>query len=77
MNKIQITFVIVFIFLILFSWAYYFWGEIKRRWRERGPRRQIAREAAREREAELARLRDELASKYLPPGVGTPPAREK
>ncbi len=59
-----------------FTWLYYFGDSIARWWRERGPRQQIAREAAQEREAELARLRDELAAKYLatpPPPPSVPP----
>jgi hypothetical protein len=51
---------------LAFTYAWYFRHDLRRWWIERQPRRQLEREAAAEREAELARLRDELADKYLP-----------
>jgi hypothetical protein len=65
MSPISLGFEISFFVLVAVAWAWYFRAEIARWRRERGPRRQLAREAAAEREAELARLRDELAEKYL------------
>ncbi len=76
MTQGQIIISGVFLALMAFAWGYYFRRDMLRWWLERGPRRQLAREAAREREAELARLRDELAGKYLRPGVGRPPAAD-
>jgi len=77
MNGLQIAAAAAFFLTIAFCWVFYFSGEIRRWWRERGPRRKLALAAAIEREAELARMREELASKYLPPNVGTPPAAER
>jgi hypothetical protein len=76
MTKGQLILAAISALLLGFAWLYYFRRDIHRWWRERGPRRKLAQEAAREREAELARLRDELAAKYLPPGVGSPPAAD-
>jgi hypothetical protein len=64
----------VFVLLCVFAWVYYLRNDIARWYRERGPRRQMEREAALQREQELTRLRDELAAKYLPPGGLKPPA---
>lgn len=74
MSTLQISGASAFFLMIAFCWVFYFRRDMYRWWKERGPRRLMAEEAAREREAELQRLRDELASKYLPPQTGTPPA---
>jgi hypothetical protein len=76
MTGLQIISAAAFFVLMAFAWTFFFRRDIRLWWRERGPRRQLAIEAAREREAELARLRDELAGKYLRPGVGRPPAAD-
>ncbi len=73
MNPVSLLFGSLFSVLVVFAWLWFFQRDIKRVWRERGPRRQLAREAAAEREAELARLRDELAAKYLADGAAKPP----
>jgi len=67
--------VFIVLFAVCFSLTYllFFRRDIARWWRERGPRRQLAREAAAAREAELARLRDELAAKYLADDQARPP----
>ncbi len=68
MNAIAAASLAVFALCIAFTYGWFFRTDLMRWWRERGPRRQIAREAAAERETELARLRDELAAKYLAGG---------
>ena len=65
----------VFFVFVAFCWVYYFRADIRRWWYERGPRRELAREAAQERQAELQRLRDELASKYLASDAQKPPGQ--
>jgi hypothetical protein len=67
---------ILFVVLVAITWWYFFRNDIARYFREFGPRRQLAREMAQEREAELQRLRDELAAKYLADGAAKskPPA---
>jgi hypothetical protein len=78
MHKGQIYVAAFFFAMLLFAWGFYFRRDLNRWWVERGPRRRLAQEAAREREAELARLREELAGKYLRPGVGRqPPATDR
>jgi hypothetical protein len=76
MNGIQTVAAVAFGVMIAFCWLYYFRHNIFGWWRERGPRRQLAQEAAQQREEELTRLREELASKYLPPRSEAPPASE-
>jgi hypothetical protein len=73
MNPVRLGFQLLFIALVLFAWAWFFRKNLRRWWYERGPRKQLAREAAQEREAELTRLRDELAAKYLGDGAAKPP----
>jgi hypothetical protein len=74
MNPLGLFFEALFFLLVVFAWAWFFRADIARWQRERGPRRKLALEAAREREAELTRMRDELAAKYLQNGPGNPPA---
>ncbi len=73
MTLTGLGFAILFVLLVVFAWAWFFWTDIRRWLRERGPRRQLAQEIAREREAELQRLRDELAAKYLTDSAAKPP----
>jgi hypothetical protein len=73
MTPRSIGFATIFFACVAFSWVYFFRRDIRRWWIERGPRRQIAAEAAAERQAELERLREELAAKYLEPGAAKPP----
>jgi hypothetical protein len=73
MTTLQICTASVVLLLGIFTWVYYFRNDVRRWYIERGPRRQLEREAALEREKELTRLRDELAAKYLPPGGLKPP----
>jgi hypothetical protein len=65
MTWLGLSFFLVFVFLVASTWWYFFRRDISRFFREFGPRRQLAKEMAQEREAELQRLRDELAAKYL------------
>ena len=65
MSMLGFGFFLLFVFLVVVTWWYFFRREIAKYFRERGPRRQLAREMAQEREVELQRLRDELAAKYL------------
>jgi hypothetical protein len=74
MTRMGLTFALATLVMVVFTWVYFLREDIGRWLRERGPRRQLAREAAQERQQELARLRDELASKYLPPGSPEPPS---
>jgi F0F1-type ATP synthase membrane subunit b/b' len=73
MNGVDYGFAAAFVVFVVFCWIYYFRGDIRRWWDERGPRRELAREAARERQEEVQRLRDELASKYLSSDGRKPP----
>jgi hypothetical protein len=73
MNPVSLTFEALFFLFVMVAWAWFFRAGIARWRRERGPRRQLARELAREREAELTRLRDELAEKYLTGSAAKPP----
>jgi hypothetical protein len=73
MNLIQITAASAFILLMGFAWYHYFRRDIHKWFAERGPRRQLALEAALERQREMDRLRDELAAKYLEPSAAKPP----
>jgi len=63
----------LFFVMVAFSWVYFFRREIWRWWISRGPRRQMRMEIAAARQAELDRLRDELAAKYLDPGAAKHP----
>ncbi len=69
----QYVYAALFFGMVAFCWIYFLRRDIYRWWIERGPRRQMAMEAAAERQAELARLREELAAKYLDPRVAKPP----
>jgi len=73
MNGIQIAAASAFAALIAFCWVWYFRKDIRIWWVERGPRRQLEAEAAVERQQEVQRLRDELASKYLDVRPAKPP----
>jgi hypothetical protein len=64
-----------FFLMVAFCWIFYFRYDIRRWWVSRGPRRQLAMELAAEREAELERLRDELAAKYLDPNAAKRPTQ--
>lgn len=63
--------------LVLATWIpaylWFFHGDLSRWWRERGPKRAEARLARAAYEAEQARLREELAAKYLSPESGAGP----
>ena len=74
MNPVAVGFALATLAMVVFSYLYYFRADVVRWRRERGPRRQIARELAAEREQELKRLHDELAEKYLRAGPQEPPA---
>jgi len=65
MTWLGFGFFVAFVVMVAVTWWYFFRYDIVRYFREYGPRRQLAKEMAREREAELQRLRDELAAKYL------------
>jgi hypothetical protein len=69
MSTLRYCIAAFFCLLVVFSWFFFFRNELRRWWIERGPRKQLAREMALERKQEQDRLRDELASKYLPPGT--------
>ena len=74
MSRTAILLALLTLAMVVFTWTYFLREDIRRWLRERGPRQQLAREAAQERQQELDRLRDELASKYLPPGSPEPPS---
>jgi hypothetical protein len=73
MSELGLGFFFLFVLLVVVTWWYYFRREIVKYFRERGPRRQLAREMAHEREAELKRLRDELAAKYIADSMAKSP----
>jgi hypothetical protein len=68
MNSIGWGFAIVGVAMFVFAWLFYLRYDIRRWLRERGPRQQMIREEREAREQELARLREELAAKYLASG---------
>jgi hypothetical protein len=66
---LRLGLIVLVVALVTFAWVYFLRNEIRQWWIERKPRQRLKREMAEERQREMARLRDELASKYLPPGT--------
>ena len=73
MSPIGYASAVIFVLLIVSAWLFYLRHDIRRWFRERGPRRQMEREDAEKRQQEVDRLREELAAKYLAPGGKRPP----